>query len=302
MAKFTFAIMGATGHIGHVLTEELLKKGHKVRALGRDGHKLKELKAKGAEVHSGNFTDEKLLAKAFKGCNAVFTFIPPDHEGDVEVFKDHTSEAIAHALVKAKISHVVNLSSMGANLSSGTGLIKALHLNEERLNSVPNLNVLHFRPNFFMENLLSYLPNNKNSGSIVTPIKADLYIPMVATHDIALKIAEFLNTLKFTGSSVFEFVGPHEVTMKEATKIIGKALGKPNLKYVQVSYQEAEEAMIDSGMKHQLAKLLVDMCKAFNEGKIKATQQLTAEHKGKTTFEEFAKNLSHTYRSSKKAA
>ncbi|MGE5195729.1 MAG: NAD(P)H-binding protein, partial [Anaerolineae bacterium] len=151
MTKFTFAIMGATGHIGHILTEELLKKGHKVRALGRDAHRLQELKSKGAEILSGDFTDSILLSQAFKGCHAVFSFIPPGYDAnDFEVFRDETGKAIAQAIVKAKISHVLNLSSIGAHLSSGTGPIKELHLHEERLNLIQNVNVLHFRPSYFM--------------------------------------------------------------------------------------------------------------------------------------------------------
>lgn len=303
MAKFTFAIMGATGHIGHVLTEELLKMGHKVRALGRDARKLQELKAKGAEVLSGDFTDSALLTKAFRGCNAVFSFLPPAYNAaDMEVFRDRTGEAIAHAIVKAKISHVVNLSSVGADLSSGTGPVKELHLQEERLNTLPNLNVVHFRANFFMENLLSYLPSIKASGMISTALKADLPIEMVATRDIALKIAELLHTLKFTGSSFFDFGGPQAITMAEATKVIGKAIGKPDLKYVPHSYQQAENELIGSGLKHQLAHLMVEMQRAFNERKIMPTQKLSAEHKGKTTFEEFAKVFAQMYRSARKAA
>lgn len=303
MAKFTFAIMGATGHIGHELTEELLKKGHKVWALGRDAHKLQMLKNKGAEILSGDFTDSALLLKAFKGCHAVFSFLPPGYDvNDMEVFRDNIGESIAQAIAKAKISHVINLSSIGANLSSGTGPIKALHRQEERLNSISNLNVLHFRPDFFMENLMGFLPGIKSPGIIAAALKSDLPIPMVATRDIALKIAEFLGVLKFTGSSVFEFVGPKEITMLEATKEIGKAVGKVDLKYVQLSHDDAEKAMIASGMKHQVAKLMVDMQKAFNEGLIKPTQQMTAEHKGKTTIEEFAKVFSQLYRSTKKVA
>lgn len=303
MAKLTLAIMGATGHIGHVLTEELLKKGHKVHALGRDGHKLQELKAKGADILSGDFTDSHLLAQAFKGCQAVFSFIPPGFEADdFEVFRDNTGKAIAQAIVKAKISHVLNLSSVGGNLSSGTGPIKELHLHEERLNTIPNLNVLHFRPNYFMENLLQFLPSIKSSGTIATSLKADLHIPMVATRDIGLKMAEFLNDLKFIGSAVFDFTGPQAITMVEATKIIGKAINKPDLKYVHHSYEQAEKELIASGMKHQIAKLMVDMNRAFNEGIIKPTQQLTAEHKGKTTIEEFSKIFLQIYRSAKKAA
>lgn len=303
MSKFTFAIMGATGHIGNVLTEELLRKGHKVRAIGRDSLKLQGLKVKGAEIHSGEYTDHDFLSKAFKGCNAVFSFIPPGYNADdLEVLRDRTSEAIIQAIAKAKITHVLNLSSMGANLSSGTGLIKELHHHEERLNMVPKLNVLHFRPNYFMENLLMFLPNIKSSGMIASALKADRPLPMVATHDIALKIAELLNTLKFTGSSVFEFVGPRDVTISEAVKAIGKAFGKPDVKYVQLPYQQAEKDMIASGMKHQLAKMMIEMFTAFNEGKIMPSQKLTAEHKGKTTIEEFAKTAMQNARSAKNAA
>lgn len=295
--------MGATGHIGHPLTEELLKKGHKVRVLGRDSHKLQEFKDKGAEVFSGDSTDGAFLAKMFKGCNAVFGLIPLGLDADdMDVLRDKTAEAIVHAIAKAKTTHILNLSSIGANLPSGTGPIKELYHQEDRLNLVPNLNVLHFRPAYFMENLLWSIPGIKSSGMIAASLKGDIPIPMVAAQDIALKIAEFFDALKFTGSSVFEFAGPQEITMAEATKVIGKAIGKPDLKYKHLSDEQAEKDMIASGIKHHIAKLIVEMNRAFNERKIKPTQQLTAEHKGKITFEEFCKTLSKMYNSRKKAA
>jgi len=303
MAKFTFAIMGATGHVGHNLAEELLKRGHKVRALGRDEHKLQELKSKGAETISGDFTDIDLLQRAFKGCNAVFSFLPPGIDSyDMDVVREKTGEAIVQAIAKAKISHVLNLSSIGAHLSSGTGAIKELHHQEERLNLVPNANVLHFRPSFFMENLLWFLPTIKSAGRIASSLEADLSIPMVATRDIGMKMAEFLDALKFSGSSVFEFVGPREVTMNEAAKVIGKAIGKPDLKYAHLSFQEDEDEMIASGMRHHIAKSLAEMHRAMNERKIIPMQKLTPEHKGKTTIEEFATIFTKLYRSGKKAA
>lgn len=303
MSKFTFAIMGATGNIGHHLTEELLKKGHKVRALGRDKRKLQGLKAKGAEILSGDITDSDYLAKAFKGCHAVFSLLPPGWDAaDMEVFRDAAGDAIAIAVAEAKVSHVVNLSSIGAHLSSDTGPVKALHRQEQRLDAIPKLNVLHFRPGFFMENLMWFIPSIKSSGTIASFLNADLPIPMVATRDIGLKLAEFFDTLKFTGSSVFEFGGPKDVTMAEAAKIIGKAIGKPDLKYKHLSYEHNEKEMIASGMKHQIAKLFVDMYKAFNEKEIKPTHQLAGQHRGKTSLEEFAKTFSQMYNSAKKAA
>ena len=303
MKKCTFAIMGATGNIGHHLTEELLKKGHTVRALGRDPHKLEVLRGKGAEIHSGDSTDSDYLHKAFKGCDAVFSFLPPDYNAtDLEVHRDEIGKAIALAIVKSKVSHVLNLSSVGAELSLGTGPIKALHRQEERLNAIENLNVLHFRPNFFMENLLWSLPTIKSSGFIATHLKKDLPIPMVATHDIGIKIAELLEAHKFKGSTVFDFAGPRDITMEEVAKIIGAAIGRPDLKYAQFSYNQAEKEIISSGIKHQLAKMFVDMYKAFNEKKIIPTQPLTAEHRGHTTIEDFARTFSQAYRSAKKVA
>src|ERR1700722_1961878 len=303
MSKSTFAIMGATGHIGHYLVEELLKKAKKGRAIGRNPNKLQELKAKGAEIHSGDLTDIAFLAKAFHGCQAVFSLIPPGlEEDDMEVFREKCAETIDQAIVKAKITHVINLSSIGAGASASTGPIKELHRHEERLDLIPNLNVLHVRPGFFMENFSMLLPGIKKSGHLALSIKKDLPLPMVATQDIALKIAELLIAMKFTGSSVFEFAGPREMTMAEAAQILGKAMAKPDLKYVQLSYEQAEKAMIEVGMKHHVAKLMVEMHKAFNEGKIAPTQKITADHRGKTTLEQYCKELALTFRPGKKAA
>jgi len=117
-----------------------------------------------------------------------------------------------------------------------------------------------------------------------------------------LKMAEFLDALTFTGSSIFEFIGPQAITMAEAAKIIGKAIKKPDLKYKKLSYEEAEKEMRSSGMTHQISKLMIEMYRAMNEGKMMPTKPMTAKHKGKITFEELSKTFSHMVHSAKKAA
>jgi len=49
-----YAITGATGNIGHIITEKLLAEGHKVRAIARTAEKLRALAAKGAEIFPGS--------------------------------------------------------------------------------------------------------------------------------------------------------------------------------------------------------------------------------------------------------
>src|ERR1700722_8914940 len=111
MSKKTYAVLGATGHIGHVLAGKLLEKGHAVRALGRDEKKLAALKAKGAQVSSPAVDDAAALTEAFKGSDGVFVMIPPSYGAeDFSNFQDHAGEAIVQAISNSGVKHVVNLS------------------------------------------------------------------------------------------------------------------------------------------------------------------------------------------------
>jgi uncharacterized protein YbjT (DUF2867 family) len=293
----TFAIIGATGNIGHVLTEELLKKGHKVHAIGRDKTKLQKLKDKGAETFAISLEDSNALADVFKGCDAVFSFIPPSTTTDnYEEYQNKVGEAIVQAIKKAKINHVLNLSSIGAQHAEGLGPVNGLHHHEKRLNAISGLNVLHFRPGYFMENFLMYIPLIKNAGIFGSLLPENFKNPVIATRDIGVKAAEFLDKLKFTGQSIFEFVGPKEISMSEVTSIIGKAIGKPDLKYKQFSAAEAEKGMLAQGIKPSIVKMLVEMYQSISKGKLfTPTQQITPEHKAKTTFEEFSKKFAEAY-------
>lgn len=290
MTSKIFVIMGATGQIGHVLAKQLLKNGHKVRALGRDQNKLGELKSLGAEVITiEDFTDATALTKAFNHADAVFSFIPPGYmTDDISAYQDKVGEAIKTAIQKNHIPYVVNLSSIGGQLSAGGGPINGLHRHEERLNTLKDVNILHLRPGYFMENLFWSIPSIKHTGHLSTASKSDLMIPMIATKDIALTAAERLNRLDFEGHSVFEMVGPHAHTMVETAKILGKAIGQPHLSFVQLSMAEAEKEMVASGMRPKNVKLMLEMYQSFNENKIHPTQKIDSAHKTKTTLEEFA--------------
>ncbi len=296
MSKKTYAVMGATGHIGRVLTEELLKKGHSVKALGRDAEKLSRLKSKGAETLSPAFDDAKALAGAFQGVDGVFAMIPPNYTAeDFTAYQDKAGEAIVQALKESGVKHVVFLSSVGADRPEGTGPIAGLYRQEQRLNQLAGVNVLQLRPTSFLENEFHSIPVIKGHGINGSPMPGNVPLARVATKDIGEKAAEILDRLDFKGHEVFEFTGPGEYSQAELTAALGRAIGKPDLKYVQFPYEDAQKAMLGNGMKPQMADLMVEMYKAGNEGKIRPTQELTAEHRGKTTIEEFAQVFAGAY-------
>src|SRR5689334_12847098 len=112
MRQKIFAIMGATGHIGHVIVEDLLKRGHIVRALGRDERKLHDLELKGAIPVLVNVDDPDPLTEAFTDAYAVASLIPPaSNQEDYQRIHDQVSEDIWWAIKTAGVTKVVNLSS-----------------------------------------------------------------------------------------------------------------------------------------------------------------------------------------------
>ena len=268
MAKKVYVVMGATGQIGHVVVEDLLKKGHQVRAIGRHPQKLDFLKSRGAEViPMEDFGDEGLLTKAFKGAEGVFGMLPPGQGVDnFPGFQDKVGEAIITAIQKNSLHYLVNLSSIGANLPEGTGPIKGLYRQEQRLKAL-TLNVIHLRPGYFMENLMWSIPAIQHTGTLKSPLNPQLALPLIATPDIGVKAADYLDRLDFKGQTVFEFVGPRTLNLIEVAKILGGAIGKPDLKYVQLSYEEAKKGMIASGMPSSIVELFIEMYTAINEGK-----------------------------------
>src|SRR4051812_32375591 len=150
MNKRTFAVTGATGRVGTQLTERLLSEGHAVRAIGRDEDKLEALARKGAETHAGSLHDVGFLKAIFKGTQAVFAMVPPDY-GSEHMFHHQRSvtDVETAAIRAAGVPRVVALSSVGAELESGNGLIAALHYHEATLNGL-DADVVLLRCGYFM--------------------------------------------------------------------------------------------------------------------------------------------------------
>jgi uncharacterized protein YbjT (DUF2867 family) len=287
-------VMGATGHTGNKTTEALLKAGEKVRALGRSEEKLAELKKAGAEVLAGDTNYAAFLTKAFRGADAVYTLLPTDPRApDFRAEQDRQGEAIVKAIRDSGVRYVVALSSVGADLSEGTGVIAGLHAQEERLKKIEGINVLLLRPVPFFENFYTSLALIKQEGINGDSVAADLAIPMVATRDIADAAAKALKARDWKDIVVRELLGPRDLSYSEATRIIGEKIGKPDLRYVQFSYADQARATVQAGLSESFANLYVEMTRGFNEGTIKPAR--TRENTTPTRFEDFADEPARAY-------
>ncbi|MBI5197627.1 MAG: NmrA family NAD(P)-binding protein, partial [Nitrospirae bacterium] len=201
-------ITGATGNTGKAIAESLLALGKPVRVIGRSADRLKPLTGKGAEAFVGSLDDVQAMTRAFTGAQAVYAMIPPNPVAEnFRAYQNRVGEALAAAITGARVPYVVSLSSVGGHLSGKNGPIAGLHDQEERLNKLPEIHVVHLRPGSFMENFLWNIGLIKNMGINGTPMKPDLPIPMIASRDIAAAAVRLLLGLDFSGKSVMELLG-----------------------------------------------------------------------------------------------
>lgn len=290
-----YVITGATGNIGKGIAEKLLSEGKQVKAIGRHKEKLAALQKQGAEIVVGELSDAALLAKAFAGAEGVFAMLPTSLTAeDVKSYQDTLGAAIAKAVAESGVKYVVNLSSLGAHLPSGNGPIAGLHRQEERFNAIKDVNVLHLRAAYFMENLFNGIGIIKGMGFNGNPMRGDVKIPQIATKDIATHAAIRLLKKDFTGKGVQELLGQRELTMEESTAAIGKAIGKPDLKYVQFPYEDGLKGMMGAGLSRSVAEAMIEMIKGFNEGTLGKPVR-TAANTTATSIEAFAPVFASVY-------
>jgi hypothetical protein len=86
-------------------------------------------------------------------------------------------------------------------------------------------------------------------------------------------------------------LGPRDVTFPEATAALGAAIGKPDLPYVEFSYEDFEKALLGVGFSEAAAAGFVEMNDALNRGAIQKTISRDAASTTPTTLEEFAKEV-----------
>jgi uncharacterized protein YbjT (DUF2867 family) len=283
-----YVVTGASGHTGSVVAKTLLKNGAKVRVIGRTPEHLKGLAAEGAEPFPADLTDPTAVTKALVGANGAYVMMPPNlGSPDFRGFQNRVADAIAAAVKAAGVTHVVTLSSIGADKTEKTGPVIGLHYLEQQLNRIEGVNVLHLRAGYFMENTLAQIGVIQKMGMSVGPLRPDLKLPMIATQDIGEAAANALLTLNFNQKQTRELLGQRDISMGEVAKIIGKAIGKADLRYVQAPDEQVRPALIQIGMSPNMADLILEMSAALNSGHMRALEPRSGHNTTPTSYETF---------------
>jgi len=281
------AVTTPTGHIGSKLANILLDRKADVTLIARHPENVKNLASRGAKVIAGEHSDPAIVEQAVRGADTLFWLTPAEMTShDPLGTARRMAEAGASVIREHPDLHVVQLSSAGAFLPSGTGPIVGHYETEEKFRAAGK-NIVSLRPNEFMENVFFSLPTIIGQGSIYTSVLGSVKAPFIATQDIAEIAAEFL--LKpIDGHHVIDIVGPQEISFDEWARIAGQAIGK-QVRVVTVPGDKLKAAMTQSGMSPEMAALLVEMEEAYPkiQGQFKGEQKRT----GKVTFSQFAREV-----------
>jgi hypothetical protein len=242
----------------------------------------------GAEPFAADITNKEAITRAFGGAEAAYVMIPPDMANpDYAAYQDNVIEATASALEKGGPAHVVALSSFGADKPDKTGPIAGTHRMEERLKRISGLNALYVRAGYFMENTLPQAGVIQKMGTTAGPLNADLKVPMIATRDIGIFAADQLLRLEFRGHQTQELLGQRDLTMTEVAAVIGQAIGRPELQYQQITYDQFRGFLMQMGTSQRMADMMAEMAEAQNSGHARALETRSQRNTTPTSYEQF---------------
>jgi uncharacterized protein YbjT (DUF2867 family) len=221
------AVTTPTGHIGNKLANILLDCKSDVTLIARHPEKVKDLASRGAKVIAGEHSDPAVVEQAVRGADALFWLTPSEMTSHDPLGTARGMAAAGASVIRKHPDlHVVQLSSAGAFLPSGTGLIIGLCETEEKFRA-GGKNIVSLRANEFMENVFFSLPTIIGEDSIYTSIPGSVKAPFIATQDIAEVAAEF-RLKPIDGHRVVDIVDPQEISLDEWARIAGQSIGKTN--------------------------------------------------------------------------
>jgi len=263
-----FVITGSLGHISKPLTEELVQKGHAVTVVSSKPEKQKDIEALGASAAIGSIEDDKFLTAAFTGADAVYSMVPPPNFFDPNLdLMAHTRKIgnnFTQAIQRSGVRRLVHLSSIGAHLDKGTGLILSHHALEGILNNLSDVAITFMRPVAFYYNLYGFLGGIKTTGMIASNYGGEDRIAWVSPIDIAAAIAEEMVT-PLVGRKV-RYVASEELACNQIASTVGAAIGKPDLKWIVITDQQVQSSLEGFGMSAAIAAGLVEMNANMHNG------------------------------------
>jgi NAD(P)H dehydrogenase (quinone) len=242
-------VTGATGHLGHLIVEGLLKKlpAREVVAAVRNPDKAKDLAARGVAVRLADYSRPETLAAALAGAERLML-----GSGSEVGRRTAQHAAVIAAAKQAKVSLVAYTSILRAD-TSPLALAAEHKQTEEALRSSGLRHAL-LRNSWYFENYTEHLAPALEHGAIVGSAK-DGRIAAAARADYADAAVAVL--LAAAPKQVYELAGDAPFTMAQLAAEVSKQAGKP-IAYRDLPPDQYRAVLTGAGLPPPVADVYVD--------------------------------------------
>lgn len=225
--KEIYTIVGANGQTGSLVARSLIDHRKTVRVVLHKQEQAESWQKLGADVKIADIGDKAALREALSGSHKVYLLSPPTHFYEDQLVRSAlVNNNMVEAANEAGIKYVVALSSMGAHLDRGTGVILHTYDFEQKLKNYKGKSTI-IRVSAFMENwnrALGVVFKDSTLPSMYVPV--DRPQPFVSAIDIADVVTDCLMR-EPRENSIIELTGPKDYSPVDAAEVLSNILHKP---------------------------------------------------------------------------
>ncbi|AGP53945.1 SDR family oxidoreductase [Streptomyces rapamycinicus] len=257
----SIAVTGATGQLGRLVVEDLLRRGvaaHDIIATGRSTDRLADLAERGVQVRQADFADATGLTEAFKGARKVL-LVSTTTVG--ERFDNHTRAIDAAARAGAEL--IAYTSTLNAHTASM--ILADSHARTERYLRDSGVPGVVLRNGWYLENYTSQIPLYLRSG--VVPGSAGAGRVSAASRRDYAEAAATVLTAEGHADSVYELGGDTAFSLAELATALSAATGQ-EVVYGDLPAERFRSALLDAGLPAELAEVLADSDLGLKRGEL----------------------------------
>jgi NAD(P)H dehydrogenase (quinone) len=255
----SIAITGATGHLGRLTVEALLRRGvaaGQIVAVGRRTERLSDLAARGVSARSADYADEESLSHALAGTDRLLLVSGTEvgqrvqqHTNVITAAKAAGVQLIAYtSIVRADTSGLI---IAGEHRSTEAALVHS---------GVPHTLLRH---SWYLENYTAQLPAYLQHG--IVGAADDGRISAATRADYAEAAAAVLADEGHAGA-VYELGGP-AFTMTELADVVSAATGR-TVTYTDLSVEDYRAFLVRAGLPEPVAASFADNDRGVAEGEL----------------------------------
>ena len=254
----SYVITGATGHLGRLVAEDLLRRGvpaGDITATGRDITKVKDLADRGVRVLAIDYDDPASLDAAFRGADRIL-LISASEPG--RRAQQHENAIDAAARAGAGLLAYTSI----ANAGTTTMRLATEHQATEVALHASGLNYTLLRNSWYVENYTAQIPAILQRGSLAGSA-GDGRVSAATRADYAAAAAAVLAGEGRDRS--YELGGDEAFTLAELAAEIGAQAGRP-VSYLDLSEDEYARLLAGAGLPEAAAATMADADRGLARG------------------------------------